>query len=188
MRVHVLVTSAILAAAAVACAVPNLPDDTLDGDQNGTEPAAKASPTKKDAGSTPSSDGTGTGTSPTPTPAPTPTPSPTPTPTPAPTNACAATSTKAACYDCCETANPTALDFLDDEWGKCACVSPGACANVCAAEYCGGLPTQVGGACDACLASRDQACSTQAETACSADATCAKLPTCDTTSACASKP
>lgn len=191
MRVTVIAVSGAIAASAaallLACASPNIPDDPL-ADPAATDPTPKKTPAKKDAGS-----GTGTGSEPTPAPTGGGTPPPPPNqadaaPPPAPTNACAASATATACFSCCESANPTALPFLDNQWGKCLCQAPGACAFACAVEYCSGGPVKVGGSCDACLAANDGTCRTQAESACNADATCKNLFLCDSDSKCVTKP
>jgi hypothetical protein len=191
MRVLVLAACSTFAVSAtalmLACATPNIPDDAL-GDENGTEPPTKTTPpVKHDAGR---------GTRPEPTPdAGTTNPDPQPQPQPNPasdagttTNACATSATKATCYQCCETANPTALPFLDNEWGKCVCEVPGVCANACANSYCVGGAVAPGSNCDACLSANDQACGAQADNKCAADATCKKLFQCDSDSKCTTKP
>jgi hypothetical protein len=188
MRATVLVASGAFAAMAtaflLACATPNLPADALDEEGNGAQPPTTSG---RDAGhSTPPPRMPDAGTQPDP--MPTPSPQPDAGTTPTPTNACAMSAGKSACYQCCETANPAALSFLDNEWGKCACEVPGVCANACANSYCAGLPVQQGSSCDSCLAANNQSCSTQAESKCNADATCKKLFQCDQDSSCTTKP
>lgn len=192
MRFSALVASVALAvttaALSLACAVPNLPDETAEDEAAATGPApSKTTATKRDAGTAaPSSGGSGSGST-TP-PSGTPSTTPPDAAAPAPTNACAAAPDQDACFRCCDVASPNAMPFLDNEWGKCACEVPGVCANVCAAQYCGGQPTMVGGSCDNCLAANDQSCRTKAETKCATDSTCKPYLTCTTDAKCASKP
>jgi hypothetical protein len=192
---------ALTIASMVACATPNIPgDDAPEDDQNANTPGTETkTPTggyKRDGGSTPpnsGSTGSGSGTSGAapavdsgaPKPAPTTQADAAP---PAATNACATSASSNACYDCCESQVPSGVPFLDNEWGKCQCEAPGACAQVCADEYCGGFGVQPGGACDSCLAANDSACNTQADNACAANATCSKLFACADNSGCAQKP
>lgn len=198
MRVRVFLLSgglvASCAVAMLACATPNIPEDDLESDQNVTVPTRNPTTAlKHDAGSTTSGD----------TPPSTPTPSagtsPSTPQTPAQadggpvvtapaTNACASSANQDTCYSCCETANPKGLPFIDNEWGKCACVSPGVCGSVCANQYCGGQPTYQGTSCDACLSQNDDSCETQAETVCATNADCKPLLTCIDDSKCATKP
>ena len=192
-------------ASMVACATPNIPGDDAPADDPsantpGTESKAPTGGYKRDGGSTPPSSGSpgsGTGTpgaggggggggdAGAPKPAPTTQADAAP---PVTANACATSASSNACYACCENQVPSGVPFLDNEWGKCQCEAPGACAQACAAEYCGGFGVQPGGACDSCLAANDSACNTQADNACAANATCSKLFACADNSGCAQKP
>lgn len=203
MRIHVLVLGSSIAlaiASVVACATPNIPGedapaDDPSGNTPGTETKTPTGAYKRDGGSTPmnsgspgagtgtgTDSGTGTGTTPKPGPAAQPDAAP-----PAAANACASSANQNACYTCCENQVPSGVPFLDNEWGKCQCEAPGVCAQACANEYCAGFGVQPGGSCDSCLAANNSMCNTQADNACAANATCAKLFACAANSGCAQK-
>jgi hypothetical protein len=195
MRVLAFALGGILAvstaAFTIACATPNIPDDALGDGENATEPPAKTGTSKRDAGrSTPPDDTTTSDASAPPQNTPPATQADgaaPPPPPPATTNACATSTTQGACYGCCETQVPSGVPFLNNEWGKCVCEVPGACANACANSYCAGQPVAAGSACDSCLAANNQTCVMQADNKCAADVTCKKLFQCDTDSKCSSK-
>src|SRR4051794_17849515 len=159
MRSSVLIASACVVfsalAALSACSSPSVPDDGLaagEQDQNKTTAA------KKDGG-TGSTTNTSGGTATT-----------NPTPTGGGdastggaivgTGACASNGNQDTCYDCCDKANPKAIDFLDQKWGDCACVTPGTCKTQCAASFCAAtyVDPKMGDACDTCLNGVEQSC------------------------------
>jgi hypothetical protein len=210
MRIHLLILGGSVALTiasgtlSVACATPNIPGDEAptddpSGNAPGTETKTPTGAYKRDGGSsaangsagagagagTDGGTGGGTGTGTTPKPPPTTQADAAP---PATTNACATSANQNSCYTCCETQVPAGVPFLDNEWGKCQCELPGACAQACGNEYCAGFAVQPGGACDSCLAAHNSACNTQADNACAANATCNKLFACADNSGCAAKP
>ena len=207
MRIHLFILGggiALTIASVVACATPNIPGDEAPADDPnagtpGTETKTPTGAYKRDGGSSAANGSTGTGTGTgagtgtgggtgmgtTPKPPPTTQADAAP---PAMTNACATSASKSTCYTCCENQVPSGVPFLDNEWGKCQCELPGACAQACGNEYCAGFAVQPGGACDSCLAANDSACNTRADNACAADATCNKLFACADNSGCAAKP
>jgi len=157
----------------VACsAAPNIPQDLVTGEDR-VEGAKDAGKKKKDAASSNEPNDPGPAT-----------PSDA---GPAGTNACGAETKQEACYVCCETANPKALPFLNNEFGKCACETPGACKAECATTFCAGKEPAQGDACDLCLTKNGPACVTQADTACEASADCKGLFQCDDDSKCETK-
>jgi len=94
---------------------------------------------------------------------------------------CTASQGEDACVTCCETKNQKGSDFeeqLDEAWVTCAC-APAACATQCAATACGesGAEPAEGDACSTCLEQHSQ-CDTAWDTACTANADCAALQSC----------
>ena len=175
----------------VACAAPEIPDDLSNADY-GTTPERNAprrpsgEDTEEDGGGgTTSSGGTSSGGTTDAGAVTTDAGTDTGTTT---TNRCFYAPDEDACFRCCETDNPTALPILQNEYGRCACSSPGVCAGVCAGSFCAGFDPFPGDACDACLAANDATCVARAETACSANPTCKPLLTCDQTAGCEAKP
>ena len=190
MRSSVFVVSvccAVTVVTLVACSAAPIPDDLAN---NNDQSSTVVRPVRKTDAGTPTPAPTGT-TNPPPTPTPTPTPTDQDggtTPVPTPTGTCSASATQGACFTCCEKANPKALPILDQAFGQCACVSPGACANACSVSFCQGNPPPAGGSCDACLSANDPSCGQKADTACLANADCKPLFACDDASGCAAKP
>lgn len=106
--------------------------------------------------------------------------------TPAPgTGQCAGQQTFDTCMQCCDQAAPGGFDIDAQAFGQCVCESPGTCAAACGGSYCaGGQPTP---ACEQCLEAAVQ-CSTQAETVCNSNASCAAAFSCYDSSGCEAKP
>ncbi len=177
MRIFALfVPACFTALMVVACnSDPTIPNDLVS-----EQPATSGTkPGRKDAGTA------------VPTPIP---PGPSPTPPsdaggmiPAP-GTCGASAKQAACFTCCESANPKALPILDQAWGDCLCVAPGACKAACGASFCAGVTPTVGDACDTCVTANDQTCSQKADTACLASADCKPLFACADAANCSAKP
>lgn len=104
------------------------------------------------------------------------------------TNACAASTTKDECSQCCDEQNPTAVDAWAALWDACVC-APAACATQCATSYCaaggGDAPTAE---CSDCIAQSTNTCTAQAYAKCPGDAACAPLTACEAASQCKNKP
>jgi hypothetical protein len=109
------------------------------------------------------------------------------TPPPPATNQCAGTTTRSACFRCCEQKNPGTVTKWDQFWDDCACAA-NRCGPECAQSWCAGFQPFQGDACDTCLDSVTSACSTQADAVCKQDASCAPLVLCDEGSGCLAKP
>ncbi len=102
---------------------------------------------------------------------------------------CGASSTSAACFSCCEAANPSGVDVYIQALGVCACESPGVCAGVCAFSFCSGLGVSAGSSCAACLESSETGtCSPASLRACTTSTSCNAWLSCHSASGCASKP
>jgi hypothetical protein len=137
----------------------------------------RADAPKTDAGTSTSADSGAT-------PAPTPSPS-----TPTPSLTCGEkTSTRSACYSCCDAEHPSGAATYTKAilaFDACVCLSPGTCASVCGGNYCaGGSPSA---ACESCLGSAFT-CSLIMTGITSQNADYQGLLACDKASACATKP
>lgn len=100
---------------------------------------------------------------------------------------CAGEATVDACYGCCDKASPKAADVLNEAFGKCVCEVGKACKSECAATFCAGKDPD--DACGKCLDSQQaDVCSSDAEAACNADASCAPYLACTTSAKCDDKP
>src|SRR5438445_5222163 len=162
----------VAVAALVACSDPPIPSDLVD-DQNTALPTRQPAPAKTDAGAAAG-----------------------PAPAPAaqapqgdagasdgaaatgPTGPCAGPGNKDKCWSCCEVLNPKALSFLDDQYGRCMCLAPGACAQVCAGSFCNGGAPSDGDPCDKCITANDGAYTAQAEAACALRSDCQPVLAC----------
>lgn len=108
------------------------------------------------------------------------------TPPPPPTGACSASTTKEACFTCCEQQHPQGIQFLQQAFGNCACgTGAGNCSAECGGSWCAGAAPSA--LCEQCLNAADT-CRLQADSACEQNATCNALFQCDSASQCASKP
>jgi hypothetical protein len=109
----------------------------------------------------------------------------TPAPPPA-TSACAASTTRDACFTCCEQEHPQGIPTLQQAFGNCVCGNgAGNCAAECGASFCAGAAPSA--LCEQCLDAADT-CRVQADTACEQTPACDAMFQCDTASQCANKP
>jgi hypothetical protein len=104
-----------------------------------------------------------------------------------PTNACAASTTRDECGQCCDEQNPAAVDAWGALWDACVC-APTACATQCGTSYCGPAGDAPTAECSDCISANTSACTTKANTACPGDTKCAPLTACETASQCKNKP
>lgn len=97
---------------------------------------------------------------------------------------CSAETTVDACYECCVGSDPAALDPGFEAFGRCACESPGVCAQQCGSSFCSGAEPS-----EACLQCLDGAaqCEQAADAACSANAACKAAYQCVESSGCDGK-
>jgi hypothetical protein len=167
----------VLSLIAVACAAPQIPNETGGDEETGEEPVIagnkkKSTPTKP--GTTQTTDSNTPAPTGTPTPAPsgtqTPTPVPLPGGDPAPTGACAATADGEACFQCCDQASGGELAKADEAFFTCACDAQ--CATQCGANFCAGQEPSA--ACETCLTNTCEAAASAACTsaACKAGEQC----------------
>jgi hypothetical protein len=104
---------------------------------------------------------------------------------------CSTTTDVESCYQCVGNQNQAGADKSDEFYFDCQCQAAD-CATQCAQSDCSNAqnapaPTP-GDACDTCEQKNDMACSTQADTQCQADATCAAFMAAVQKAGCDNKP